>query len=88
MRVQLPILSSNGAGCDNAELPARQIERRTREHLAIAFLDHPLVEGGMQLRNVDAQALIKAPVHRGTGALTLRQPLRRIINGFGINRRC
>src|SRR5688500_5346215 len=44
MRLQLPILSRGRARCDDAELAPSQIQLRPAEHLAVAFVNHPVVE--------------------------------------------
>src|SRR4051812_6104766 len=57
MRLELPVLCRGGARGDDAELPARQVERRAAQHLAIAFRDHPVVQERVQLADVHAQAV-------------------------------
>ena len=52
---------------DDAELAAREVEAGTRQHFAVAFDDHPVVERGMQVADVLAQTLVHVAVHRGAG---------------------
>jgi len=61
--MKLPLLSGHGACRDDTQLTRLEIYTRTREHLAVAVDDHPIVERGMQVADVPAQLLIGIAVH-------------------------
>src|SRR5687767_9481309 len=75
MRVQLPVLSRQGACAHDAQLPSLQIERGSREHLAVAVYDHPCVERRVELPDVVSEPFIERTVHRSTRGFAGLAPL-------------
>src|SRR5688572_2800173 len=66
MRMQLPVLPANGTRRDDAQLTPPERQRRTTQHLAVPFYNHPCIECRMQAADVLAQLLVETPVHRLT----------------------
>src|SRR6478672_6608361 len=63
MRMELALLTRRRAGSDNAKLPRRKIELRSRQDLSVAISDHPAIERRMELANVLAKQLIRLAIY-------------------------
>src|SRR5688572_27000570 len=77
--MQLTILPRHGASRDDAKLATAQVERGTRQHLAVSVHDHPGIQRRMQMADVVAQPFVERTVHRCTRCFAFGSPSRGIL---------
>src|SRR5688500_17639046 len=79
--MELALLSRRGAGRDDGELPALQVEPGPTKDLAIAVDDHPFVEIRMQGADVVAELVVRVAVHDPAGLFAAGAPTPHSVTG-------
>src|SRR5512146_3284843 len=78
MRMQLPVLPRGGTGGNDAQLAPGEVESRARQHLSVAFDEHPGVKQRMELTNVVPQPLVRRAVHDAARGFAIGPPRREL----------